>query len=79
MVDEQNGYWKGKIDAKFEFNDKEHERLFDAITKFAESNEEEHKDINSKITTLRIKSSFFGFIGSAIAFIILWLSTRLLK
>lgn len=77
MGEEQNGYWKGKIDAKFEFNDKEHQRLFDAITQFAESNDGDHKEINNQITMLRLKSSFFGFLGSAIAFMVLWVASRM--
>ncbi len=61
-----DGEWKGEVTKSLEFNDKEHERLFEAIEKFGSKNEGEHKEIRQDIVTLKIGAARSGSKWGAI-------------
>jgi hypothetical protein len=48
----ETGEWKGVVTASLQFNDKEHERLFEAVQKHGEKNLEEHKQIREDIAAI---------------------------
>ncbi len=61
-----NGYFKGKTDARFEFNDKEHERLFEEII-----------TARKEISSLKITAAKIGAVVSLLVSMVIFLGKSL--
>lgn len=74
-----NNYWKGLIDAKIEFNDKEHAKLYEAMKEFYDANDRDHREIDRELLGLKVKSSLYGMLSGIFGFLIMWVAQRFSK
>jgi len=79
-----NGYWKGLVDAHLEFNDKEHERIYELLQEFIGHNIDEHRALTNDVINLKVKASIWGAVAGLLVSITgylghLFLSTHVTK
>ena len=61
-------YWQGRVDEKFDWNDKEHKRIFDAVEK-----------IGTTVETLKTRAARWGALGGILVAIGAYLATLLIN